>query len=81
MFFVPAPGTIAQLVAAAAKASCMGAPDLQGAGFGRSRCAVRALQGMVAMNLYLYGDRADERVARETPLRQAWLRNADGDFR
>lgn len=28
---------------------------------------------MVAMNLYLYGDRADETVARETPVWQAWL--------
>ena len=28
---------------------------------------------MVAMNLYLYGDRAAETVARETPLWQAWL--------
>jgi len=30
-------------------------------------------QGMVGMNLYVYGDRADETVARETPLWQAWL--------
>ena len=30
-------------------------------------------QGMVGMNLYLYGDRADETVARETPLWQSWL--------
>jgi hypothetical protein len=28
---------------------------------------------VVAMNLYLYGDRAAETVARETPLWQAWL--------
>ena len=25
------------------------------------------------MNLYLYGDRADEAVARETPVWQSWL--------
>ena len=30
-------------------------------------------QGMVAMNLYAYGDRAAETVARETPVWQAWL--------
>ena len=30
-------------------------------------------QGMVAMNLYLYGDRAAEAVAREIPLWQAWF--------
>ncbi|MDX2206471.1 MAG: SRPBCC domain-containing protein [Gemmatimonadales bacterium] len=30
-------------------------------------------QGMVAMNLYLYGDQADAAVARETPLWQAWF--------
>jgi hypothetical protein len=30
-------------------------------------------QGMVAMNLYLYGDRAAETVARVTPLWQAWF--------
>ena len=30
-------------------------------------------QGMVGMNLYLYGDRADEAVARETPVWQSWL--------
>ena len=30
-------------------------------------------QGMVAMNLYLYGDRAAETVARETPLWEAWF--------
>jgi len=28
---------------------------------------------MVAMNLYLYGDQAGERVARETPVWQAWF--------
>jgi len=30
-------------------------------------------QGMVAMNLYLYGDKAAATVARETPLWQAWF--------
>jgi uncharacterized protein YndB with AHSA1/START domain len=30
-------------------------------------------QGMVAMNLYMYGDQAAERVARETPVWQAFL--------
>jgi len=30
-------------------------------------------QGMVAMNLYLYGDQAAETVARVTPLWQAWF--------
>lgn len=30
-------------------------------------------QGMVAMNLYLYGDRADASVAREKPLWEAWF--------
>jgi uncharacterized protein YndB with AHSA1/START domain len=30
-------------------------------------------QGMVAMNLYLYGDRAEETVARLTPVWQSWL--------
>jgi uncharacterized protein YndB with AHSA1/START domain len=30
-------------------------------------------QGMVAMNLYVYGDQAAETVARETPLWQAWF--------
>ena len=30
-------------------------------------------QGMVAMNLYLYGDQAARAVARETPLWQAWF--------
>ena len=30
-------------------------------------------QGMVAMNLYMYGDQAAETVARETPLWQAWF--------
>jgi len=30
-------------------------------------------QSMVAMNFYLYGDRADEIVARETSVWQAWL--------
>jgi uncharacterized protein YndB with AHSA1/START domain len=30
-------------------------------------------QGMVAMNLYLYGDQAAETVARATPVWQAWL--------
>jgi uncharacterized protein YndB with AHSA1/START domain len=30
-------------------------------------------QGMVAMNLYLYGDQAAGTVARETPLWQAWF--------
>jgi hypothetical protein len=30
-------------------------------------------QGMVAMNLYLYGDQAAETVARETPPWQAWI--------
>jgi hypothetical protein len=30
-------------------------------------------QSVVAMNLYLYGDKAAETVARETPLWQAWL--------
>ena len=30
-------------------------------------------QGMVAMNLYLYGDQAAATVARETPVWQAWL--------
>jgi uncharacterized protein YndB with AHSA1/START domain len=29
--------------------------------------------GMVAMNVYLYGDQADATVARETPLWQAWM--------
>ena len=31
-------------------------------------------QGMVAMNLYMYGDRAADAVARETPVWQAWFR-------
>jgi uncharacterized protein YndB with AHSA1/START domain len=31
-------------------------------------------QGMVAMNLYAYGDQADATIARETPLWQAWFR-------
>lgn len=30
-------------------------------------------QGMVAMNFYLYGDKAADTVARETPLWQAWI--------
>jgi uncharacterized protein YndB with AHSA1/START domain len=30
-------------------------------------------QGMVAMNLYLYGDQADASVARQTPVWQAWF--------
>jgi uncharacterized protein YndB with AHSA1/START domain len=30
-------------------------------------------QGMVAVNFYLYGDRAAETVAREAPLWQAWI--------
>ena len=30
-------------------------------------------QGVVAMNLYLYGDQADAAVAREAPLWQAWF--------
>ncbi|HEX9293622.1 MAG TPA: hypothetical protein VF873_08040 [Gemmatimonadales bacterium] len=30
-------------------------------------------QGMVAMNLYLYGDQAAATVARETPRWQAWM--------
>jgi hypothetical protein len=30
-------------------------------------------QAMVALNFYRYGDRADETVARETPLWQAWM--------
>jgi uncharacterized protein YndB with AHSA1/START domain len=30
-------------------------------------------QGMVAMNLYMYGDQAAETVARETPVWQAWF--------
>ena len=30
-------------------------------------------QGMVAMNLYMYGDQAAKTVARETPVWQAWL--------
>ena len=30
-------------------------------------------QGMVAMNLYMYGDQAAETVARQTPLWQAWF--------
>ena len=30
-------------------------------------------QGMVAMNLYLYGDRAADTASRETPLWQAWI--------
>jgi len=30
-------------------------------------------QGMVAMNLYMYGDQAAETVARQTPLWQAWI--------
>ena len=30
-------------------------------------------QGMVPMNLYLYGDQAAGTVARETPLWQAWF--------
>jgi hypothetical protein len=37
---------------------------------------------MVAMNFYLYGDRAAATVARETPLWQAWIQerfpNAEG---
>jgi hypothetical protein len=28
---------------------------------------------VVAMNIYMYGDKASERVARETPLWQAWF--------
>jgi hypothetical protein len=28
---------------------------------------------MVAMNIYHYGDRAEETVARETPVWQAWF--------
>jgi hypothetical protein len=28
---------------------------------------------MVALNFYLYGDRAAETVARETPLWQTWI--------
>jgi hypothetical protein len=31
-------------------------------------------EGMVAMNLYLYGDQAAATVARVTPLWQAWFR-------
>jgi hypothetical protein len=31
-------------------------------------------QGMVAMDYYLYGDRADETGARETPVWQSWLK-------
>jgi hypothetical protein len=30
-------------------------------------------QGMVAMNLYLYGDQAAATVARDTPAWQSWL--------
>lgn len=30
-------------------------------------------QGMVAVNLYLYGDQADATVARETPVWKAWI--------
>lgn len=30
-------------------------------------------QGMVAVNLYLYGDQADATVARETPVWRAWI--------
>jgi hypothetical protein len=30
-------------------------------------------QGVVAMNLYLYGDQAAATVARETPRWQAWM--------
>ena len=30
-------------------------------------------QRVVAMNLYLYGDRAAETVARDTPVWQSWL--------
>jgi hypothetical protein len=30
-------------------------------------------QSVVAMNLYMYGDKADETVARDTPVWQAWL--------
>ena len=32
-------------------------------------------QGMVAMNLYAYGDEADATVARATPLWQAWFQD------
>jgi hypothetical protein len=34
-------------------------------------------QGVVAMNLYLYGDQADATVAREKPLCDAWLSGID----